>query len=217
MPQVHGAVLDALRPLEEALAVEMNAATDNPLVLADGRVVSGGNFHGEPLALALDHARLALTALAGISERRTARILDVRLSGLPAFLADEPGVESGLMLAQYAAAAAVNELKTLAHPASADSIPTSANQEDHVSMGATAALLLNDAVERTATVLAVEALCAARGLDLRAPLIPGRGVRAAHAAVRSVVPALDGDRSPAPDIAALTIAVREGRLAAAAG
>jgi histidine ammonia-lyase len=215
MPQVHGAVLEALRPLEDALAVEMNAATDNPLVFPDGRVVSGGNFHGEPLALTLDHARLALTALASISERRTARILDARLSGLPAFLAADPGVESGLMLAQYTAAAAVNELKTVAHPASADTIPTSANQEDHVSMGATSALLLRDAVAHAATVLAAEALCAARGLDLRAPLRPGRGVQAAHATVREVVPPLDGDRSPAPDLAALAAAIRGGRLAPA--
>jgi histidine ammonia-lyase len=216
MPQVHGAVADALAPLDDALAVELNAATDNPLVFPDGRVVSGGNFHGEPLALALDHARLALTALATISERRTARILDTRLSGLPAFLAAEPGIESGLMLAQYTAAAAVNELKTTAHPASADTIPTSANQEDHVSMGATSALLLRDAVALTTTVLAAEALCAARGLDLRAPLRPGRGVAAAHAAIREVVPPLDGDRSPAPDLAALATVIREGRLAAVA-
>ena len=217
MPQVHGAVADALSPLDDAVSVELNAATDNPLVFPDGRVVSGGNFHGEPLALALDHARLALTALATISERRTARILDARLSGLPAFLASEPGIESGLMLAQYSAAAAVNELKTTAHPAAADTIPTSANQEDHVSMGATSALLLRDAVDRATTVLAVEALCAARGLDLRAPLRPGRGVAAAHAAVRRVVPPLDGDRSPAPDIAALSEVIRAGSLAAVAG
>jgi histidine ammonia-lyase len=216
MPQVHGAVADALTPLADALAVELNAATDNPLVFPDGRVVSGGNFHGEPLALALDHARLALTALATISERRTARILDARLSGLPAFLAAEPGLESGLMLAQYTAAAAVNELKTIAHPAAADTIPTSANQEDHVSMGATSALLLRQAVELATTVLAAEALCAARGLDLRAPLRPGRGVAAAHRVVREVVPPLEGDRSPAPDLAALSGAVREGRLAAVA-
>jgi histidine ammonia-lyase len=214
MPQVHGAAADALAPLDDAVSVELNAATDNPLVFPDGRVISGGNFHGEPLALALDHARLALTALASISERRTARILDTRLSGLPAFLADDPGIESGLMLAQYTAAAAVNELKTTAHPASADTIPTSANQEDHVSMGATSALLLRVAVDRTATVLAVEALCAARGLDLRQPHAPGRGVRAAHAVVRDAVPPLDGDRPPSPDIAALVEVVRAGRLAA---
>ncbi len=214
MPQVHGAVSDALAPLSDALAIEMNAATDNPLVFPDGRVLSGGNFHGEPLALPLDHARLALTALATISERRTARIVDTRLSGLPAFLADDPGLESGLMMAQYAAAALVNELKTVAHPASADTIPTSANQEDHVSMGATSALLLLDAVDRTATVLAAEALCAARGLDLRAPLRPGTGVQRAHAVVRRAVPALTGDRPPGPDITALAAVVRDGALAA---
>ncbi len=213
MPQVHGAVSEALAPLADALAVEMNAATDNPLVFPDGRVLSGGNFHGEPLALPLDHARLALTALATISERRTARIVDTRLSGLPAFLADDPGLESGLMMAQYAAAALVNELKTVAHPASADTIPTSANQEDHVSMGATSALLLLDAVDRTATVLAAEALCAARGLDLRAPLRPGTRVQEAHAVVRRAVPALDGDRPPGPDITALAAVIRDGALA----
>jgi histidine ammonia-lyase len=165
MPQVHGAVGDALHPLEDVLAVEMNAATDNPLVFPDGRVISGGNFHGEPLALALDQARVALTALATMSERRTARLVDARLSGLPAFLASEPGLESGLMIAQYSAAALVNELKTMAHPASVDTIPTSANQEDHVSMGATSGLLLRETVDRVTTVLGIEALCAARGLE----------------------------------------------------
>ncbi|MGH2484258.1 MAG: histidine ammonia-lyase [Candidatus Limnocylindria bacterium] len=212
MPQVHGAVHDALAPLEGVLAVEMNAATDNPLVFPDGRVVSGGNFHGEPLALALDHARLALTALATISERRTARLVDARLSGLPAFLAVEPGLESGLMIAQYTAAALVNELKTVAHPASVDTIPTSANQEDHVSMGATSALLLREAVDRVTAVLAIEALCAARGLDLRAPLRPGQGVAAAHAAVRTAVPPLAADRPPGPDIAALAQLIAGGGL-----
>jgi histidine ammonia-lyase len=213
MPQVHGAVLDALGPLEAALAIEMNAATDNPLVFADGRIISGGNFHGEPLALPLDHARLALTALATISERRTARLVDARLSGLPAFLAVEPGLESGLMIAQYTAAALVNELKTVAHPASADTIPTSANQEDHVSMGATAALLLRDAVDRVAMVLAAEALCAARGIDLRAPLRPGHGVAAAHARIRAIVPPLEADRPPGPDIEALAEFIGTGQLA----
>ena len=213
MPQVHGAVHDALAPLEGVLAVEMNAATDNPLVFPDGRVVSGGNFHGEPLALALDHARVALTALATISERRTARLVDARLSGLPAFLAVEPGLESGLMIAQYTAAALVNELKTVAHPASVDTIPTSANQEDHVSMGATSALLLREAVDQVTAVLAVEALCAARGLDLRAPLRPGQGVATAHAAVRAAVPPLGADRPPGPDIAALAQLIARGGLA----
>jgi histidine ammonia-lyase len=213
MPQVHGAVHDALAPLEGVLAVEMNAATDNPLVFPDGRVVSGGNFHGEPLAMALDHARVALTALATISERRTARLVDARLSGLPAFLAAEPGLESGLMIAQYTAAALVNELKTVAHPASVDTIPTSANQEDHVSMGATSALLLREAVDRVTAVLAIEALCAARGLDLRAPLRPGQGVATAHAAVRAAVTPLATDRPPGPDIAALTQLIAGGGLA----
>jgi len=213
MPQVHGAVHDALAPLEGVLAVEMNAATDNPLVFPDGRVVSGGNFHGAPLALALDHARVALTALATISERRTARLVDARLSGLPAFLAAEPGLESGLMIAQYTAAALVNELKTVAHPASVDTIPTSANQEDHVSMGATSALLLREAVDRVTAVLAIEALCAARGLDLRAPLRPGQGVATAHAAVRGVVTPLAADRPPGPDIAALAQLIAGGGLA----
>jgi histidine ammonia-lyase len=217
MPQVHGAVHDALAPLEGVLAVEMNAATDNPLVFPDGRVVSGGNFHGEPLALALDHARVALTALATISERRTARLVDARLSGLPAFLAADPGLESGLMIAQYTAAALVNELKTVAHPASVDTIPTSANQEDHVSMGATSALLLRDAVDRVTTVLAIEALCAARGLDLRAPLRPGQGVAAAHAAVRDTVPPLVADRPPGPDIATLSRLIADGGLVADGG
>jgi len=213
MPQVHGAVHDALAPLEGVLAVEMNAATDNPMVFPDGRVVSGGNFHGEPVALALDHARVALTALATISERRTARLVDARLSGLPAFLAVEPGLESGLMIAQYTAAALVNELKTVAHPASVDTIPTSANQEDHVSMGATSALLLREAVDRVTAVLAIEALCAARGLDLRAPLRPGRGVATAHSAVRTVVTPLAADRPPGPDIAALAQLIAGGGLA----
>jgi histidine ammonia-lyase len=212
MPQVHGAVGDALHPLEDVLAVEMNAATDNPLVFPDGRVISGGNFHGEPLALALDQARVALTALATISERRTARLVDARLSSLPAFLASEPGLESGLMIAQYSAAALVNELKTIAHPASVDTIPTSANQEDHVSMGVTSGLLLRETVDRVATVLGIEALCAARGLDLRAPLRPGRGVAAAHAAVRAIVKPLTEDRPPGPDIAAVARLIGGGGL-----
>jgi len=156
---------------------------------------------------------VALTALATISERRTARLVDARLSGLPAFLASEPGLESGLMIAQYTAAALVNELKTAAHPASVDTIPTSANQEDHVSMGATSGLLLREVVDRVTTVLAIEALCAARGLDLRAPLRPGRGVAAAHAVVRAAVPPLAADRPPGPDISALARLISEGGLA----
>jgi histidine ammonia-lyase len=212
MPQVHGAVRDALDQLERVLAVEMNAATDNPLIFPDGRVVSGGNFHGEPMALAIDYAKTAVIELASISERRSARLVDAHLSGLPAFLTDAPGLRSGLMIAQYTAAALVNELQVLAHPASVDTIPTSANQEDHVSMGATSALHLRDAVDRAEAVLAIEGLCAAQGLDHRAPLRPGAGVAHAHARLRSLVPHLDEDRSPAPDIAAVRELLRAGEL-----
>ena len=216
MPQVHGAVRDALDQLGRVLAVEINAATDNPLVFADGRVVSGGNFHGEPLALAIDYAKIALAELASISERRTARLVDSHLSGLPPFLSDEPGLRSGLMMVQYTAAALVNEMQTLAHPASVDSIPTSANQEDHVSMGATGALHLREVLDRAETVLAIEALCAAQGLDFRAPMRPAAGVARAHALVRERVPHLAEDRSPSPDIAAARELLRSGAVLAAA-
>jgi histidine ammonia-lyase len=216
IPQVHGAVRDALDQLGRVLAVEMNAATDNPLVL-NGRVVSGGNFHGEPVALAIDYAKIAIAELASISERRTARLVDAHLSGgLPPFLSENPGVSSGLMIVQYTAAALVNEMQTLAHPASVDTIPTSANQEDHVSMGATGALHLRAVLERAVTVLAIEALCAAQGLDFRAPMRPGAGLARAHAALRARVPHLVEDRSPAPDIAAARELVHSGDLLAAA-
>jgi histidine ammonia-lyase len=214
MPQVHGAARDALGELERVLVVEINAATDNPLVFPTGEVISGGNFHGEPLALALDYATLAVAELASISERRTARLVDAHLSGLPAFLAEQPGVESGLMIAHYTAAALVNELQTLAHPSSVDTIPTSANQEDHVSMGATSALHLRDAIDRAEQVLAIEALCAAQGLDFRAPLRPGESLARVHALIRTRVPHLDADRSPAPDIDAVRQLVHSGELMA---
>jgi histidine ammonia-lyase len=216
MPQVHGAVRDALDQLERVLVVEMNAATDNPLVFPDGRVVSGGNFHGEPMALAIDYAKIALAELASISERRTARLVDAHLSGLPPFLSDAPGLRNGLMIVQYTAAALVNELQTLAHPASVDSIPTSANQEDHVSMGATGALHLREVLDRAETVLAIEALCAAQGLDFRAPMRPAAGIARAHARLRERVPHLAEDRSPAPDIAAARDLLESGDLLAAA-
>ena len=214
MPQVHGAARDALGELARVLGVEINAATDNPLVFPSGEVISGGNFHGEPLALALDYATLAVAELASISERRTARLVDAHLSGLPAFLAERPGVESGLMIAHYTAAALVNELQTLAHPSSVDTIPTSANQEDHVSMGATSAHHLREAVDRAEQVLAIEALCAAQGLDFRAPLRPGAGVGHAHATIRSRISHFDADRSPSPDIAAARELIHAGDLLA---
>lgn len=222
MPQVHGAVRDALDHLARAIEVEINAATDNPLVFAsspeapDGRVVSGGNFHGEPLAIGLDLAVIAVAELASVSERRTARLVDAHLSGLPAFLAERPGLQSGLMIAQYTAAALVNELQGLAHPSSVDTIPTSANQEDHVSMGATAALRLREALDRATSVLAIEALCAAQGLDFRVPLRPGRGVAAAHRSVRTRVPHLTEDTPPAELLPLVRDLVAGGALAEAA-
>jgi histidine ammonia-lyase len=216
MPQVHGAVRDALDQLERVLAVEINSATDNPLVFPDGRVISGGNFHGEPLAIVIDYAKIAIAELASISERRTARLVDGHLSGLPTVLSEAPGLRSGLMITQYTAAALVNEMQTLAHPSSVDSIPTGANQEDHVSMGATGALHLAEVVDRTETVLAIEALCAAQGLDFRAPMRPGPGVARAHDALRLRIPHLVEDRSPAPDIITARDALRSGELLRAA-
>jgi histidine ammonia-lyase len=213
-PQVHGASRDVLDYVAYTVSTELNAATDNPLVFPSGEVISGGNFHGEPLALALDYATMAVAEIASISERRTARLVDAHLSGLPPFLSERPGLESGLMIAHYTAAALVNELQTLAHPASVDSIPTSANQEDHVSMGATSALHLRAAVDRAEQVLAIEAVCAAQGIDFRAPLRPGEGVAAAHAAVRARVTHLDTDRPPSPDIAAVRDLVHSGELLA---
>ncbi len=223
MPQVHGAIRDALDQLERVLAIEINSATDNPVVLPPsdgvplGRVISGGNFHGEPLALVLDYVKMAVVELASISERRTARLVDAHLSGgLPAFLSEQAGMGSGLMIAQYTAASLVNELQVLAHPASVDTIPTSANQEDHVSMGATSALHLHVALDRAQTVLAIETLCAAQGLDFRAPLRPGKGLARAHDLVRGSVPHLDEDRPPAPDIGTVRELVVSGALLAAA-
>ena len=216
MPQVHGAVRDALDQLERVLLVEINSATDNPLVFPDGRIVSGGNFHGEPLAIVIDYAKIAIAELASISERRTARLVDGRLSGLPPVLSEEPGLRNGLMITQYTAAALVNELQTLAHPSSVHSIPTGANQEDHVSMGATGALHLAEVVDRSTTVLAIEALCAAQGLDFRAPLRPAPRVARAQAAVRRRVAHLAEDRSPAPDIESARAMLAAGELLDAA-
>ena len=215
MPQVHGAARDALAELERVLSVELNAATDNPLVFPTGEVISGGNFHGEPLAMALDYATIAVAELASISERRSARLVDPHLNGgLPAFLTEQPGMESGLMIAHYTAAALVNELQSLAHPASVDTIPTSANQEDHVSMGGTAALQLASAVDRAELVLAIEALCAAQGLDFRSPMRPGAGVAAAHAAIRERLPHRSGDAPPSPEIATMRELLHAGDLLA---
>ena len=201
VPQVHGASKDALRRVEETLQVEINAATDNPLIMPDtGEAISGGNFHGQPIALVMDYLKLALAELGNISERRTNRLLDAHLSELPPFLTAYPGEDSGLMITQYTAASLVSENKVLVHPASADSIPTSANQEDHVSMGTIAARQAREILENVRYILAIECLAAAQGIDFLAPLTPGVGTGAAHKTIRQAVPHLDEDRIPAPDI-----------------
>ncbi|SDD22686.1 histidine ammonia-lyase [Actinokineospora iranica] len=215
-PQVHGAARDVVAFAESVADRELGAAVDNPVVLADGRVESNGNFHGAPLAYALDFLAIPVADVASMAERRTDRMLDVaRSHGLPPFLAADPGVDSGHMIAQYTQAALVSELKRLAAPASVDSIPSSAMQEDHVSLGWSAGRKLRRAVDGLTTVLAVELLTAARALDLRAPLTPGPATAAAVAAVRERVPGPGPDRHLAPEIAAAEDLVRSGALLAA--
>jgi histidine ammonia-lyase len=203
--------------LEHALTVlttELNAVSDNPIVLPeDEEVRSGGNFHGQPVAVALDALALATVGLASISERRLYRMLDPTLSnGLPAFLVEGSGLNSGFMLMQYTAASLVSECKTLAHPASVDSIPSSAGQEDHVSMGMTAARHLREIVRCTELVLAMEAIAAAQALDLRSPLEPGPPTAAARDVIRSRVPFLTEDRELGPDIDAMVELMRDHEL-----
>jgi len=199
IPQVLGAVRAALDNAAASLRIEMNAATDNPLIFPEGTSVSGGNFHAQALAMALDHVALAMSVLAGFSERRIARLVDTRLSELPPFLTRKGGLNSGMMIVQYVAAGYASDNKVLAHPASADSIPTSANQEDFVPMGMSAALKARQSLENAARVVALEFLAAAQGLEFLQPLRAGVGPRAAHAFVRSQIPALVDDRSLAPD------------------
>ena len=213
VPQVHGASREAVGFFTRLVEVDLNAVTDNPIVLGSGEVVSAGNFHGQSLALAFDTLRIALADLASISERRTFRLLSPSLNhGLPAFLTLEAGRASGYMVAQYTAAALVSELRVLAHPTSVDNVPTSDNQEDHVSMGMTGALLARRSSEAAETVLAIEVLCAAQGLETGARR-PGRGVSRLHELVRERVGALDADRPPAPDIEAVRALVAEGVFA----
>jgi len=218
MPQVHGAVRDALAFVRRTLEIEINAATDNPLVFEDGSVLSGGNFHGEPVAFAMDLLAIAVAELGAISERRVEHLLNPALSdGLTPFLAARSGFCSGMMITQVTAASLVAENRVLAHPASVDSVPSSANREDHVSMGMTSALKARGVVENVRTILAIEALCAAVGLDQRLPLRPGRGVLAAHQTLRARVGPLDADRPPAPDIESVRgLLVRGGGLVEAA-
>ncbi|QTR01641.1 histidine ammonia-lyase [Saccharothrix algeriensis] len=212
-PQVHGAARDTVDHAAAVADRELAAAIDNPVVLADGRVESNGNFHGAPIAYVLDFLAIPVADVASIAERRTDRMLDVNRShGLPPFLADDPGVDSGHMIAQYTQAAIVSELKRLAVPASVDSIPSSAMQEDHVSMGWSAARKLRRAVDGLRTVLAVELLTAARALDLRAPLKPAPATAAAVAKLRASVPGPRPDRHLAPEIAAAEDLIRSGAL-----
>ena len=215
--QVHGASKDALRRVLETIDIEMNAVTDNPLVMADtGEIISGGNFHGQPVALVMDYLKIALAELGNISERRTSRLVDRSLSDLPAFLTAYPGVNSGFMILQYTAASLVSENKVLAHPACVDSIPTSANQEDHVSMGTIAARQAREILENVSHVLAIEILAAIQGIDFLRPLLPGIGTGAVHGVVRSLVAHLDEDRVLSPDILAIRDAIADGSILGAA-
>jgi histidine ammonia-lyase len=211
--QVHGAARDALRYVEDVLTVEANAVTDNPMVFAgEDEIVSGGNFHGAPVAVACDLLAIALAQLVTISERRSDRLVNPALSELPPFLTRRSGVQSGYMLAQVTAAALVSEIKTLSHPASVDTIPTSANREDHVSMSMGAALKAERTLQLATRVIAIEILCACQGIDLLAPLTTSTALQRVHARVRSVVPTLVDDRPPAPDIEAISKLITDGSL-----
>ncbi|HUZ81369.1 MAG TPA: histidine ammonia-lyase [Gaiellaceae bacterium] len=216
-PQVHGASRDLLDYVDYTVSTELNSATDNPLVLVDdGMLVSAGNFHGQPLAFALDALAMAVAELANISERRVERLVNPNLSdGLPAFLTTDGGLNSGFMIPQYVAAALVSENKALCHPASVDSIPTSAGQEDHVSMGNASGLKAWQVVANSERALAIELLAASQAVEFLAPLEPGRGGRATHAFVRSLSPRLRDDRSLGLDIEAVADAIRDGSLLAA--
>jgi histidine ammonia-lyase len=214
MPQVHGTARDALAYARGVFETEMNSVTDNPLVFAPaGEVLSGGNFHGQPLATALDLIAIVMTQLGGISERRIDRMVNPLTSDLPAFLAGSPGLESGLMLAQVTAAALASENKILAHPASVDSIPTSGNKEDYVSMGMAAALKLRPVLNNVAAILAIELLAASRAIDLLRPLTTGTLAQKARNLVGKVSPAAAHDRALAPEIETLARKVREGVFA----
>ena len=218
IPQVHGAVRDTLAFCRRTFEIEMNSAVDNPLVFvkghAEGDIISGGNFHGEPLAFALDYMAIALSALSGISERRIERLVNPALNeGLPPFLAPEAGINSGFMMPQVTAAALASENKVLAHPASVDSITTSGNKEDYVSMGMAAAIKLKRVIANATNVLAIEACAAAQALDFLSPLKSSQPLQKAHAAIRKVSPKIEHDRVFADDFARLAELIRAGALA----
>ena len=216
-PQVTGAAMDVLRQAARTLEIEANAATDNPLVLSDGQIVSGGNFHAEPVGFAADMIALALSEIGAIAQRRVALMVDPVLSfDLPAFLTPRPGLNSGLMIAEVTTAALMSENKHIAMPCVTDSTPTSANQEDHVSMAAHGARRLSQMVANLNVILGVEAICAAQGIDFRAPLTTSPPLRRAHARLRQEVATLGDDRYLAPDLAAAADLMRAGAFAAAA-
>jgi histidine ammonia-lyase len=204
IPQVHGAIYQVLNYVKEKLLIEINSATDNPLIFADsGKVISGGNFHGQPIAFAMDFLGIAMAELGNISERRIERIVNPQLSGLPAFLSADPGLESGLMITQYAAASLVSENKVLAHPSSVDSIPSSANQEDHVSMGTTAARHAYQIIQNTRRVLSIEAICASQAADIQGVDKLGSETKKIYSRIRKNVPTITKDRIFSRDIEAL--------------
>lgn len=214
MPQVHGAVRGALRHVRDIVEIETGSATDNPLVFTtENELLSGGNFHGAPLALAFDYAAIAVTDLMSITERRIDHVVNPLMNeGLPPFLTAQAGISSGFMMAQVTAAALLAEAKVLAHPASVDSVPTDGNKEDHVSMGMTAALKLRSIVENAELAVAIELLAAAEGLEYRRPLQPGRGVGRAYEVVRAHVPRLTRDRTLAPDMETIAGLIRRGEF-----
>jgi histidine ammonia-lyase len=213
IPQVHGAIRAALRHARETVEVESGSATDNPLVFSTDEILSGGNFHGAPLALTFDYAAIALTTLMSIGERRIDRLVNPDLNeGLPPFLSAHAGTSSGFMIAQVAAASLLNEARVLAHPASVDNVPTSGGKEDHVSMGMTSALKLRQIVENAEYVLAIELLAAAEGLDFRAPLRSSKPIERARELIRAMAPRVIEDRSLSPDIERIAAAIRAGEF-----
>ena len=211
--QVHGASREALRRVKETIDTEMNAVTDNPIVMADtGEIISGGNFHGQPVALVMDYLKLAVSEMGNISERRINRLVDPHLSGLPAFLTEKGGVNSGMMIAQYTGAALASENKVLVHPASADSIPTSANQEDHVSMGTIGSRQAAEIIDNVQKILAIELMCAAQGVDFLSPEKLAKGTKAAYDTIRTQVTKVEEDRLLAPDIWAVDHLVKQNTI-----
>jgi len=212
VPQIHGASKDALRTVEEKVITEMNSVTDNPIVLEDGDIISGGNFHGQPMALGFDYLGIAMAELANVSERRLERLINNQLNDLPAFLVKKGGLNSGFMITQYAAASLVSENKVLAHPASVDSIPSSANQEDHVSMGTIAARKSREIIENAKRVLATEIMAACQAIDFREGFELGKGTSAAYKTIREVVDFVEEDRIMYDDLEKITELITSSKL-----